>query len=109
MLKWLGFMLGTDLLVERVDGFGAERERRYFMSEFAYEWRRNANWLSKVQARVDFSYGEFVSEQAEEYLIAGGVFARWHPMFGTTIEYVRWEFEGENVVNRIEWIAHAYF
>lgn len=41
--------------------------------------------------------------------MAPGLHARLHKLAGMTVEYVHWEFDGVEVVDRIEWILHGYF
>jgi hypothetical protein len=105
----LGASIYGERLAEEVNSIGADVTRTYYLAGVAYTYEREATWLEGFQLRANASYVDYESAGADEWFVAPGVFIQLHQMLGLTAEYVRWEFGEETVVNRIEWIIHAYF
>jgi hypothetical protein len=104
-----GASIYAERLAEEVTGIGADITRTYYLAGAAYTYEREATWLEGFQLRANASYVDYETAGADEWFVAPGVFVQLHEMLGLTAEYVRWEFEEATVVNRIEWIIHAYF
>lgn len=105
----LGASIYGERLDEEVTGFGSDRKRTYHLAGIAYTYDREADWIKFAQIRLNGSHVSYASDGLDERLVATGAFVRVHQMLGLTAEYVRWEFEDEAVVDRVEWIIHAYF
>jgi hypothetical protein len=82
----------------------------------SYTWSRDSRWLKQAQGRVNVTTTDYTRSQsfnddieAGEFFATAGAYVRLHEMLGLTAEYVFWDFEDDEIVNRVEWILHAYF
>lgn len=105
----LGASVYGERLDEQVSGFGDDRRRTYYLAGIAYNYEREHDWLKAAQIRLNGSHVDYETRGPTEWFVTTGGYVRVHEMLGLTAEYVRWEFEDESVVDRIEWIVHAYF
>lgn len=109
-IRWRGLSLYGEALREEVDGFdGGPSQIDYLLGGVAGRWSSNNTWLRGLEARLNGSRVHYRDENVDEWFLAPGVHLRLHRLVGVTAEYVRWQFDGEPVTNRIEWILHAYF
>lgn len=109
-IQWRGLSLYGEVLREEVDGFGDGVDSTdYLLGGVAGRWNSDDTWLRGLEARVNGSRVYYRDERVEEWFFAPGVHVRLHQLAGITAEYVRWQFDGEPVTNRIEWILHGYF
>lgn len=113
-IRWAGLAVYAEWLRQHFRGIETsahpgERAIQYGLAGIAYDWSREAEWLRSLQLRVNGSRVSYEFADAEEWFLAPGAHVRLHRMLGFTAEYVRWNFDGSRVVDRVEWVLHGYF
>lgn len=108
---WHGLSAHAEVLREEVTGFGrggTRMDHGLAGIRWRKEWKART-WLRALEARTNVSGVSYRRADAREWFVAPAVHLRLHRLAGVTAEYVRWEFDGRRVVNRVEWILHGYF
>ncbi len=113
-LGWKGFSVHGEWLRQQTRGIDVssqadQRIIEYGLAGLAYTWSRETRWLRDVELRVNGSHVHYHFADVDEWFVAPGLHVRLHKLLGVTAEYVRWEFADREVVDRVEWILHAYF
>lgn len=85
------------------------RTQEFLLGGAPFDWKRDSRWIRALQLRANASQTRYPYANASEWFVAPGLHARLHKLAGMTVEYVHWEFDGSEVVDRIEWILHGYF
>ncbi|MCA9562586.1 MAG: hypothetical protein KC561_03810, partial [Myxococcales bacterium] len=112
-LDWRWLHVFGELLVESInDLYEVEIARSYGLGGVEFDLLdRETRFLSQIRIGSSFQYTLNDPEDIGEQFVTARIFARWHPIVGTTLEYVRWSIDGqpEPELERIEFIVHAYY